>query len=463
MTTAAEIQTMAGQVRAALTRLGFAYTTKEGRLVEVSFRNLQRAGDRYALLEIDPHRLPPKVRIPDLESQAVLTHLAAVLGRPVRVLNSVGLTYAVILASAPKLPPLPTRAELTDRPEGIPYAWPVGTNRGGHAVWQSLERTGHILLTGATGAGKSTALNVALVSLFDQHGPEELQALLIDPKAVELAGYAGLPHLPLPIATTAEVAARGVAWLGAEIDRRQALMAGVARDLAGYNRRAGQLNAERLPRVLVVFDEVVSLVMGWGGVKSEPFRALVAATVKARALGVSLVFAGQSARADVLDLVREQCGLKLALRLDTPYASKAAIGQPGAEALPHKTPGRMIAVGLGQGSAPEVLQGFWLPEAELDARLARLVNRQPCPLTDHERALVAYAVNDLAGAFKVQVMYEALKGSQWHWSWRQLQKLARAWELRGWLTPQADAVTPRMVTPELARLAGLDPAGSGAL
>jgi hypothetical protein len=55
----------------------------------------------------------------------------------------------------------------------------------------------------------------------------------------------------------------------------------------------------------VVFDEVVSLVMGWGGVRSEPFRALVAATVKARALGVSLVFAGQSARADVLDLVRE--------------------------------------------------------------------------------------------------------------------------------------------------------------
>ena len=459
MTTAAEIQVMAGQVRDALTRLGYCYQTKEGRLVEVSFRNLQRAGDRYALLELDPHRLPPKVRIPDLESQAVLVHLSAVLGRPVKVLNSVGLTYAVILAPAPKLPPLPTRALLPDRPEGMPYAWPVGVNRAGQTVWQSLERSGHILLTGATGAGKSTALNLALVSLFDQHGPEELQALLIDPKAVELAGYAGLPHLPLPIATTAAVAAHGVAWLGAEIDRRQALMAGVAKDLAGYNRKA----AQPLPRLLVVFDEVVSLVMGWGGVRSEPFRALVAVTVKARALGVSLVFAGQSARADVLDLVREQCGLKLALRLDTPYASKAAIGQTGAENLPHKTPGRLLAVGLTTSGAPEVLQGFWLPEAELDARLARLVNRQPCPLSDHELALVRYAVQELAGAFKIQVLYDALKGSQWHWSWRQLQKLAGAWELRGWLTPQADAVTARRVTPELARLAGLDPAGSGAL
>lgn len=459
MTTAAEIQTMAGQVRAALTRLGYCYQTKDGRLLEVNFRNLQRAGDRYALLELDPHRLPPKVRIPDLESPAVLSHLAATLGRPVKVLNSVGLTYAVILAPAPKLPPLPARAVLPDRPEGMPYAWPFGVNRAGQAVWQSLERTGHILLAGQTGSGKSTALNLALVSLFDQHGPDALQAVLIDPKAVELAGYGGLVHLARSVATTAEEAAAAVAWLGAEIERRQALFAGMAKDLAGYNRKA----PEPLPRVLVVFDEVVSLVMGWGGVRSEPFRQLVALTVKARALGVSLVFAGQSARADVLDLVREQCGVKVALRLDTPFASKAAIGIAGAERLPHKTPGRMIASGLGATSAPEVLQGFWLPEAELDARLARIAGQQPCPLTEHERALVAYAVNELAGAFKVQTIYEALKGSQWHWSWRQLQNLARRWELRGWLTPQADAVTARQVTPELVTLARLDPAGSGPL
>ena len=458
-TTAAEIQTMAGQVRAALTRLGYCYQTKDGRLLEVSFRNLQRAGDRYALLELDPHRLPPKVRIPDLESQAVLTHLAATLGRPVKVLNSVGLTYAVILAPAPKLPPLPARAELPARPEGMPYAWPFGVNRAGQAVWQSLERTGHILMAGQTGSGKSTALNLALVSLFEQHGPEELQAVLIDPKAVELAGYGGLVHLARAVATTADEAAAAVGWLGAEIERRQALFAGTAKDLAGYNRKA----AEPLPRVLVVFDEVVSLVMGWGGVRSETFRQLVALTVKARALGVSLVFAGQSARADVLDLVREQCGVKLALRLDTPYASKAAIGIAGAERLPHKTPGRMIAAGLGATSAPEVLQGFWLPDRELDARLARIAGRQPCPLTDNERALVAYAVNELGGAFKIQVLYEALKGSQWHWSWRQLQKLAQRWELRGWLTPNADSATARQVTPELVTLARLDPAGSGPL
>ena len=76
---------------------------------------------------------------------------------------------------------------------------------------------------------------------------------------------------------------------------------------------------------------------------------------------------------------------------------------------------------------------------------------------------MAYAVNELAGAFKLQPMYEALKGGQYHWSWRQLQNLARRWELRGWLTPQADAVTARQVTAELTRLAGLDPTGGAAL
>lgn len=457
MTTDGDIQTMARQVRAALTRLGFAYQTKTGAVVEVSFRNLQRAGDRYALLELDPHRLPPKVSIPQLEAPAVLSHLSAVLGRPVRALNTVGLTYAVVLQPAPKLPPLPARAELGPRPEGMPYAWPFGVDRAGRQVWQGLDKTGHILLTGKTGSGKSTALNLALASLFDQHGPDELQALLCDPKAVELAAFAGLPHLLAPIATTPAAAADLVGRLAHEVARREALFAGKAKDLRGYNARA----AEPLPRLLVVFDEVVSLVLGWGGVKSEPYRALVEQTVKARALGVTLVFAGQSARSDVLDLVREQCGVKLALRLDTDHASKAAIGLAGAERLPVKTPGRLIAVGL-DNAGPVVLQGFYLPEAELEARLTGLHGRQPCPLTETERAFVLFALDELGGEFKQQVIYQAHKDGPRHMSYRQLCKLTQAWQTRGWLTAPADAVSARRVTPELMRLAGLDPA-AGAL
>lgn len=455
-----DIQAMALQVRQALTGLGFCYQCKDGSLVEVSFRGLQRAGDRYAILELDPHRLPPRVSIPALESDRVLAHLSAVVGFPVRRLNTVGLSYVVCFERAPKAAPLPARAELGPRPEGMLYAFPFGIDRAGRQVWQSLDKTGHILLAGQTGSGKSTLLSLALVSLFDQHGPDELAALLIDPKAVELAPFAGLPHLAQAVAVTPAAASSAVAWLVQEVDRRQALFAAAgAKNLAGYNARAPQ----PLPRLLVVIDEVVSLVLsGWGGVRAEPYRALIDAAVRARAFGVTLVFAGQSARADVLDLVREQCGVKLALRLDTPYASKAALGVTGAETLPAKTPGRMLAAGL-TPEGIETLQGFWLSEAELEARLALLRGRLPSPLSEQERVLVRYAVSELAGAFKVQVLYDTFKGSDWHMSWPALRKLAEKWELRGWLTPQANSASARQVTPELLRVAGLDPAGGQAL
>lgn len=458
--TDSDVQTMALQVRAALTGLGLCYQTKDGRLVEVSFRNLGRAGDRYALMEIDPHRLPPRVSIPQLETPTVLAHLSAVLGHPVRKLNTVGLSYAVILQPAPKLPPLPARAELGPRPEGMPYACPFGVDRAGRPVWQSLDKTGHILLAGQTGSGKSTLLGLALVSLFEQHGPDELRALLIDPKAVELAPFAGLPHLAQAVAVAPAAAASAVGWLVQELDRRQALFAAAGcKNLAGYNRRA----PETLPRLLVVIDEVVSLVLGgWGGVRAEPYRALIDAAVRARALGVTLVFAGQSARADVLDLVREQCGVKVALKLDTPYASKAALGVTGAETLPAKTPGRMLCLGL-TPEGIETLQGFWLSEAELEARLAALRGRLPSPLSEQELVLVRYAVSELGGAFKVQVLYDTFNGSAWHMSWPALRKLAEKWELRGWLTPQPNSATARQVTPELVRVAGLDLAGGQAL
>lgn len=131
--------------------------------------------------------------------------------------------------------------------------------------------------------------------------------------------------------------------------------------------------------MLVVFDEVVSLVLGgWGGVKSEPYRALVDVTVGVGA-GRGFRLCWPAACGDVLDLVREQCGVKVALRLDTDHASKAAIGMAGAERLPVKTPGRLIAVGL-DNVGPAVLQGFWLSEAELDARAASLARPAALPV-----------------------------------------------------------------------------------
>lgn len=113
----------------------------------------------------------------------MLTHLSAVLGRPVRALNSVGLTYAVVLQPAPKAAPLPSCADLGPRPEGMPYAWPFGVDRAGRQVWQSLDKTGHVLLVGKTGFGKSTELNLALVCFLTSTGQTSCKPCLWTPRA----------------------------------------------------------------------------------------------------------------------------------------------------------------------------------------------------------------------------------------------------------------------------------------
>src|SRR5512142_828685 len=203
--TAEQVQDYARQVTRALTHLGLAYTTKHGALVEVSYKSLALAGDRYAVLEVDTNRLPPRVSIPRLETDEVLKHLAAVVGRPVKRLNTVGLTYVIVLRPPPRPRPFPKRVDLPDScPAGMAYAWPVGVTRDGEARWADLLKTGHLLIGGKPGAGKSTFLNAGLVGLLRQHGPESLQLVLIDPKSVELHPYSGVPHLAIPVATEAD-------------------------------------------------------------------------------------------------------------------------------------------------------------------------------------------------------------------------------------------------------------------
>ena len=108
MTTDLEVTEVARSVQKALTDLGFAYVTKEGDLVEVAYRRLARAADRYLILEVDTNRLPPRVSIPRMETPDVLSHLSAVVGKPVTKLNTVGLTYVVVLRPRPSRSPCRT-------------------------------------------------------------------------------------------------------------------------------------------------------------------------------------------------------------------------------------------------------------------------------------------------------------------------------------------------------------------
>lgn len=442
-----EVIRHATHIQRALTDLGFAYKTKDDTLVEVSYKSIALAGDQYALFEVDTSRLPPRVSIPKLETPEVLKHLSAVIGKRVVKLNTVGLTYVAILKAPPKPKPFATRVDLpAEPPATLFYPWPFGVTREGDMVFGDLLKTGHILIGGKPGSGKSTAINAGLVTLLRLHSPATLALTLVDPKAVELWPYAGIPHLLKPVATSPEEAADVAAFLVNEVDRREALFKAVgAKKLTAYNTRVD----DPLPLLLAVFDEVTDLVLTWGGPKSPPFNDLIRVSSKGRAFGVVLLLATQNPKADILDTsLRENSGTRVAFKVDQAAQSKSIIGQPGAEALPAGRPGRCV-VDLGEGL--QVLQGFTVSEAEVADLVNSLKLVKSSPLKPEEVALVEYSRDNLGGAFKLQDLYDRFKGV---WSYRRLKAIGQAWESRGWLTKPADAVSPRRLTEELLQLVG---------
>lgn len=450
MITDADVYDLAARIRRALTDLGHCYQTKAGDTVEISYRRLALAGERYAVMELDTSRLPRGVCIPDLETDKVLSHLSAVVGKPVKRLNTVGLSYVVLLAPPPKPPPWPARVELPDTaPQADPWAWPFGVTRDGRHIWASLASTSHLLIAGKSGSGKSTAVNAGLVALLRAHDPRELRMILIDGKGgVELWPYNGVPHLALPVATTPADAAAALAWLVNEVGRRETLFRATGvRSLRAYN--AAARGADPLPLIAAVIDEVTDLVMLWGGPKSAPFSDLVRLASKARAFGVILVMSTQNPRADVLDtLVRENAGVRVAFKVDTGTQSRMILGLAGAEAIPAGRPGRCLVAGL--ADVPQVLQGYAVADDAVTGLVNGLRSIVAPVLTELDRALVAYARDELGGAFTLHPLAAAFAGRV---SLRRLQAMGRNWQTRGWLTAPVDAVSPRRLTDELLTLA----------
>jgi hypothetical protein len=466
---AAETERAARLVRQALTQLGHAHTTQDGRLVQVCYKSLSVAGDQYGLLEVDTQRLPPRVNVAKLVHEDVLHHLTAVVGKPVRRLNTTGLTYCVELRPTPKIH-LPQRVDLdlSHRPAGKPYQVPIGVGHAG-PIWRSLLDTGHILVGGESGGGKSTWLHSLLAALLTAHDPAELQLYLVDPKMVEFTVWAGVPHLALPIAEEAEAATQVTEHVLAEMERRVALFQSVlARDLATYNVRRtspgnvrrtlpdNQRASEPLPLVLVIIDEVTDLALQ-AGLSSPFYTNLIRLASKARSFGVVLVLATQHPKAEVLNtLIRENISTRIAFRVTTAEHSRVILGEGGAQELPRTVRGRLAARLDGDLTT---LQGYYLSDEALRT-VAGQVGQQsaPSPLAGVEQDLVAYAVAHLDGAFRIDDLAQAFAGRV---SRHRLKQIGQRWEQRGWLTPAQPGQHARQVTAELLTLAGLtEDAGS---
>jgi len=222
-----------------------------------------------------------------------------------------------------------------------PLPMALGQNIQGGSRVEDLSRMPHLLVAGATGAGKSVCLNSILVSLLFKSSPDELKLLLIDPKRIELASYAELPHLVHPVVTEMELAKTALDWAVYEMERRYEAMARLSvRHIQGFNRRLQELKTsdpesvadlEPLPFLVIVIDELADLMLTAG---KEAEASIVRLAQLARAAGIHIILATQRPSVDVVTgLIKANFPARIAFQVTSKHDSRTILDSAGAEYL----------------------------------------------------------------------------------------------------------------------------------
>ena len=260
-------------------------------------------------------------------------------------------------------------------PEGKTSSHPldvaVGRDIAGRGVMMNLATMPHLLIAGATGAGKSSGINCLVTSILMRTTPDQVRLILIDPKRVEMGQYNRLPHLLTQVVTHPKKAANALQWAVKEMERRYDLLHEVGtRDITGYNAAfdRGELVAEpgsdkvfeRLPFIVVVVDELNDLMMI---AARDVEDSITRIAQMARAVGVHLVIATQRPSVNVLTgVIKANVPARMAFAVSSLTDSRVILDQPGAERLVGQ--GDMLLLGPASNVAQRI-QGAFVSEEEV--------------------------------------------------------------------------------------------------
>ncbi len=237
----------------------------------------------------------------------------------------------------------------------------VGRDVAGFPIFTGLEKMPHMLIAGATGTGKSVAINTLLLSLLYKHSPDTLKLILIDPKRVELSLYNGMPHLITPVIVDSKKVVNALRWAVREMEKRyERLSLSGSRDLYSFNTKQAAAKEDLMPFIVIVIDELADLMASHG---RDVEAAIVRLAQMARAVGIHLVVSTQRPSVEVITgLIKANITSRIALQVASQVDSRTILDMSGAEKLLGS--GDMLYL-AGDVSKPRRIQGAFVTEKEV--------------------------------------------------------------------------------------------------